>query len=146
LGASLCISQVSPVGSSELGALAASSLVIGALLGTARPWHDRLVGLVLAFGAGAPISVVSFDLAQKARASATLGCWPSASAWTRPPASRSTGCWLDHAAATRRRPMMTTAPSSPAGGNRACLAVARKLLKRSYHTLRELGEEALQPA
>ena len=32
------------------------------------------------------------------------------------------------------------------GGNRACLAVARKLLKRSYHTLRELGEEVLQPA
>ncbi len=32
------------------------------------------------------------------------------------------------------------------GGNRACLAVARKLLKRSFHTLRELGEEALQPA
>jgi transposase len=32
------------------------------------------------------------------------------------------------------------------GGNRACLAVARKLLKRSYHALRELGEEALQPA
>jgi transposase len=31
-------------------------------------------------------------------------------------------------------------------GNRACLAVARKLLKRSYHTLRELGEEALLPA
>jgi transposase len=32
------------------------------------------------------------------------------------------------------------------GSNRACLAVARKLLKRSYHALRELGEEALQPA
>jgi transposase len=32
------------------------------------------------------------------------------------------------------------------GSNRACLAVARKLLKRSYHTLSELGEEALQPA
>jgi transposase len=32
------------------------------------------------------------------------------------------------------------------GGNRACLAVARKLLKRSYHTLRDLGEDALQPA
>jgi transposase len=32
------------------------------------------------------------------------------------------------------------------GGNRACLAVARKLLKRSYHTLRELGQEALAPA
>lgn len=45
------------------GALAASSLVIGALLGAARPWPDRLVGLVLAFGAGALISAVSFDLA-----------------------------------------------------------------------------------
>jgi transposase len=32
------------------------------------------------------------------------------------------------------------------GHNRACLSVARKLLKRSYHTLRELGQEALQPA
>ena len=29
------------------------------------------------------------------------------------------------------------------GGNRACLALARKLLKRSYHTLRELGDDAL---
>src|SRR4051812_44028226 len=32
------------------------------------------------------------------------------------------------------------------GANRACLSVARKLLQRGYHTLRELGEEALQPA
>src|SRR5215216_391323 len=32
------------------------------------------------------------------------------------------------------------------GGNRACLALARKLLKRSYHTLRDLGEDALAPA
>jgi transposase len=32
------------------------------------------------------------------------------------------------------------------GHNRACLSVARKLLKRSYHTLRELGEEALTAA
>jgi transposase len=31
------------------------------------------------------------------------------------------------------------------GGNRACLALSRKLLKRSYHTLREIGEEALTP-
>src|SRR3954452_12862843 len=44
------------------GALAASSLVIGALFGLVRPWPDRLVGLVLAFGAGALISAVSFDL------------------------------------------------------------------------------------
>jgi len=32
------------------------------------------------------------------------------------------------------------------GGNRACLALARKLLKRSFHTLRELGDEGLMPA
>jgi transposase len=32
------------------------------------------------------------------------------------------------------------------GGNRACLALARKLVQRAFHTLRELGEEALQPA
>ena len=32
------------------------------------------------------------------------------------------------------------------GHNRACLALARKLLKRAYHTLRALGEDALQPA
>jgi transposase len=32
------------------------------------------------------------------------------------------------------------------GGNRACLALARKLLKRCYHTLRDLGQDALAPA
>jgi ZIP family zinc transporter len=47
------------------GALAASSLVLGALLGLVRPWPPRPVGLVLAFGAGALISAVSFDLAQE---------------------------------------------------------------------------------
>ena len=31
------------------------------------------------------------------------------------------------------------------GGNRACVALARKLLKRCYHTLRELGDDALTP-
>jgi ZIP family zinc transporter len=50
------------------GALAASSLVIGALLGVARRWPDRAVGLVLAFGAGALISAVSFDLAEEGSA------------------------------------------------------------------------------
>jgi zinc transporter, ZIP family len=47
------------------GALSASSLVIGALLGLARPWPAKLVGIVLAFGAGALISAVSFDLAEE---------------------------------------------------------------------------------
>jgi zinc transporter, ZIP family len=44
------------------GALAASSLVIGAAIGLARPWPRKLVGLVLGFGAGALISAVSFEL------------------------------------------------------------------------------------
>jgi zinc transporter, ZIP family len=47
------------------GALAASSLIFGALLGLARPWPERVVGVVLAFGAGALISAVSFDLAEE---------------------------------------------------------------------------------
>ena len=45
------------------GVLAASSLVVGAVLGYTRRWPDRQVGLVLAFGAGALISAISFELA-----------------------------------------------------------------------------------
>ena len=29
------------------------------------------------------------------------------------------------------------------GGNRAALSVARKMIRRAHHTLRELGEEAM---
>jgi len=47
------------------GALAASSLVLGALLALGRTWSDRSVGLVLSFGAGALISAVSFELAEE---------------------------------------------------------------------------------
>ena len=31
------------------------------------------------------------------------------------------------------------------GSNRACIAISRKLLKRSYHLLRALGDQALKP-
>lgn len=44
------------------GAVAASSLVIGAVLGVVRKWNDRVIGAVLGFGAGALISSVSFEL------------------------------------------------------------------------------------
>jgi zinc transporter, ZIP family len=44
------------------GAVAASSLVLGMVLGLARRWPMRLIGLVLAFGAGALVSAVSFEL------------------------------------------------------------------------------------
>jgi zinc transporter, ZIP family len=46
------------------GALAASSLALGALIGLARPWPRKAIGLVLGFGAGARISAVSFELAE----------------------------------------------------------------------------------
>ena len=46
------------------GVVAASSLVLGALLAIARDWPRELVGLVLAFGAGALISAVAFELAE----------------------------------------------------------------------------------
>jgi zinc transporter, ZIP family len=46
------------------GALAASSLALGALIGLARSWPRKAVGLVLGFGAGALISAVSFELAE----------------------------------------------------------------------------------
>lgn len=44
------------------GAIAASSLVLGMVLGLARSWPSRLIGLVLSFGAGALVSAVSFEL------------------------------------------------------------------------------------
>ena len=44
------------------GFVAASSLVLGMILGLARSWPTRLIGLVLAFGAGALVSAVSFEL------------------------------------------------------------------------------------
>lgn len=55
------------------GALAASSLVVGALLALYRRWPDRQVGLVLAFGAGALISAVSFELAAEGLRIGSLG-------------------------------------------------------------------------
>jgi ZIP family zinc transporter len=54
------------------GALSASSLVVGALLGLARQWSVRLIGLVLAFGAGALISAVSFELFEEGAAEGSV--------------------------------------------------------------------------
>jgi len=50
------------------GGLAASSLVIGALAALAGTWPRRVVGIVLAFGAGALISAVAFELALEGEA------------------------------------------------------------------------------
>ncbi|RYB93976.1 hypothetical protein EUA93_06180 [Nocardioides oleivorans] len=58
------------------GALAASSLVVGAALALVRSWSDTLVGLVLGFGAGALIASVSFELAEEGLRIG--GAWPVA--------------------------------------------------------------------
>jgi ZIP family zinc transporter len=54
------------------GAVAASSLVLGALLGLARSWSAQLIGLILAFGAGALVSAVSFELWEEGAAEGSL--------------------------------------------------------------------------
>jgi transposase len=64
-----------------------------------------------------------------------------------PPALR----WALYEAAQRAR--FPASPDRPyyeqlaarIGANRACLALARELLKRSYHILKELGDHALAP-
>jgi ZIP family zinc transporter len=48
------------------GALAASSLVIGAGLALLRPWPRRTLGLLLGFGAGTLLSAVAYELVQDA--------------------------------------------------------------------------------
>jgi len=55
------------------GALAASSLVIGALLAFAVELPKQGLGIVLAFGAGALISAVSFELAEEGLSVGGLG-------------------------------------------------------------------------
>lgn len=44
------------------GALAASSMLIGAFLGCMRSWPTRPLGALLGFGAGALLSAISFEL------------------------------------------------------------------------------------
>ena len=48
------------------GLLAASSLVVGALIGVLRRPNPVRVGLVLGFGAGTLISAISFELTEEA--------------------------------------------------------------------------------
>ena len=56
------------------GAVSASSLLIGAVLGVTRTWNPRALGLVLGFGAGALISGIAFQLARRGFEAA--GPWP----------------------------------------------------------------------
>jgi ZIP family zinc transporter len=48
------------------GALASSSLLIGAIVGARAGLPKRVIGLILAFGAGTLISAISFELTEEA--------------------------------------------------------------------------------
>jgi ZIP family zinc transporter len=57
------------------GLLAASSLVIGALLAIWLKLPVRVIGLIMGFGAGALISAVAFDLVEEAASTAPSSGW-----------------------------------------------------------------------
>jgi ZIP family zinc transporter len=57
------------------GTLAASSLVIGAVLALMLKMSLRLIGLIMAFGAGVLISAVAFDLVEEAADKASGSGW-----------------------------------------------------------------------
>jgi ZIP family zinc transporter len=62
-----------PIQAGLWGALAASALVLGAIAAVTLPVPRRIVALVMAFGAGALVSALAFDLADEAfRAGGTL--------------------------------------------------------------------------
>src|SRR6202042_1928415 len=57
------------------GTVAASSLVIGAVVALLFPIGLRAVGLIMGFGAGVLISAVAFDLVEEASNKTTGNSW-----------------------------------------------------------------------
>jgi ZIP family zinc transporter len=57
---------VNALGAGGWGALAASSLVLGALIAIVRPVAKRPLGLIMAFGSGVLVSSVAFELVEVA--------------------------------------------------------------------------------
>jgi ZIP family zinc transporter len=54
------------------GLVAASTLLVGAILAIALPWPGRVIGLVAGFGAGALISALTLDLTMSAFEAASV--------------------------------------------------------------------------
>jgi hypothetical protein len=59
------MSKMTELASGAITALRALLYLVGAVLGVARNWDNRLIGAVLGFGAGALISSVSFELVEE---------------------------------------------------------------------------------
>ena len=75
------------------GLLAASSLVVGAVLALLLPMKVRVIGVIMGFGAGVLISAVAFDLVEEAVGTATDG-WVVGVAMFAGCAVFSVGDWL----------------------------------------------------
>ena len=72
------------------GLLGASSLLIGALIGTTRAIPHQALGLILGFGAGTLFSAVAFELTEDAYNLGAPTPSRSASRWARSPFSPGT--------------------------------------------------------
>jgi ZIP family zinc transporter len=55
------------------GLVGGSTLVVGAVLGLLRDWSSRVIGLVMAFGAGVLIASVAYELVDDAAHAGTFG-------------------------------------------------------------------------
>ena len=55
------------------GLVGGSTLVVGAVLGLFRDWSSRVIGLVMAFGAGVLIASVAYELVDDAAHEGTFG-------------------------------------------------------------------------
>ena len=54
------------------GLVGGSTLVVGAVLGLVRDWSSRVIGLVMAFGAGVLIASVAYELVDDAAHAGTF--------------------------------------------------------------------------
>ena len=58
-----------------VGLLAASALLLGSLIAVVRPVKTRTIGLIMAFGSGALISSVAYELVEEAYTTASGQLW-----------------------------------------------------------------------
>jgi ZIP family zinc transporter len=58
-----------------VGLLAASALLLGSLIAVVRPIKTRTIGLIMAFGSGALISSVAYELVEEAYTTASGQLW-----------------------------------------------------------------------
>src|SRR6187551_1262903 len=88
------------------GALGASSLILGGLIAMYAPIGRRLLGLIMAFGAGVLISAVAFELVEEAFAANRSGDWQAAAGLFAGSGAFFAGDWLiDRAGGSERKSM-----------------------------------------